>query len=108
MTETLDHPDIAVLRERAGELGDGEIEEVLAAGYGIIHTLHQDHGDIRKIWDPDDEDDAADARRSFRDLKAKGYAIYRAEGKKGDRGEVMRDFDPRAGRLIAVKQNRGG
>jgi hypothetical protein len=99
---------ITVLRERADELTDDEIAELLTAGLGIIHTLHQDHGDIRKIWDPEEPDDVADARRSFKDLTSKGYRIYRAEGKKGDRGEIMREFEPAAGRLIAVKQNVGG
>jgi hypothetical protein len=105
VTQTM---DITALRRRADELSDDEIEAVLAAGCGIIHTLHQDHGDIRKIWDPEDDDDVADARRSFEDLTSKGYRIYRAEGKKGDRGELMRKFEPGAGRLIAVKQNVGG
>jgi hypothetical protein len=102
-------PDrIRELRARADELTDDEITEVLAAGYGVMHTLHQDHGDIRKIWDPQEPDDVADARRSFTDLKAKGYMIYRAEGKKGLRGVAMTEFEPGAGRLIAVKRNQGG
>lgn len=105
---TMTDPEIAALREQPEELTETDIERLLDSGLGVIHTLHQDHGDKRELWDPDEEAEVESARGTFNRLKEAGYMIYRAEGKKGVQGEIMRTFDPKAGRLIAVKANRGG
>jgi|HubBroStandDraft_2_1064218.scaffolds.fasta_scaffold69364_5 hypothetical protein len=101
-------PEVSALRDRQDELTEAEIGTLLASGLGVIHTLHQEHGDKRETWDPDEADEVASARATFDSLRDKGYVVYRAEGRRGLQGEVMRTFDPAAGRLIAVKQNRGG
>jgi hypothetical protein len=90
--------------------GEGEhmTETLVAVRHtGVLHTL--DHtGDTRIMWDKGNEDEVATARKTFDDLRKKGYVAYRAEGKKGDRGEVIRAFDPDAERIILVKQLVGG
>ena len=58
-------------------------------------------GDTKTIWDPDNEDEVDIARETFRRLVAKGYAIFKVD-KEGSKGVKMRDFDARAGKLIAV------
>jgi len=105
---TMTESEITALREQPEELTEEDIARLLDSGIGIIHTMHQDHGDKRELWDPEEEAEVASARSTFNRLKEAGYMIYRAEGKKGVRGEVMRTFDPQAGRLIAVKANQGG
>ena len=42
------------------------------------------------------------------EMTAKGYRAYRAEGKAGDRGELMRKFDKDAERVIFFRQPVGG
>lgn len=74
---------------------------------GTISTL-DGSGDTRHMWDKDNPDEVSAARTLFDDLKKKGYLLYRAEGKNGERGEQLRRFDPEAERIIAVKQNVGG
>lgn len=65
-------------------------------------------GDVKKIWDPENEDEVEDARRSFNDLKAKGYAAFEVgiTGKKTTR--QIREFDPDVGKMILAPVPRGG
>jgi len=77
------------------------------AGHGLMHELDKT-GDTRVMWDRGNKDEVEAARRQFTDLKKKGFIAYRAEGKEGTRGEVIRDFDPDAERIILVKQLVGG
>lgn len=74
---------------------------------GTIHTLDRD-GDTRVMWDSDNPDEVENARRTFRDLKGKGYLAYRATGEKGTQGEQIREFDPGAERIIFTRPLRGG
>lgn len=64
-------------------------------------------GDTKTIWNPDAPDEVEAARDTFKSLRKKGYAIYRA-GTDGERGEVMSEFDPQARKLIAVRAVVGG
>ena len=77
-------------------------------GHGLMHKATREDGDVRKMWDRNNPDEVADARRSFEDLKSKGYVAFLAEGKKGDQGKRLDRFDPDAERIILVKQNVGG
>ena len=74
---------------------------------GVMHTLDRT-GDTRIMWDKDNADEVSAARRQFDDLLKKGYAAFRAIGKKGDQGDQIRRFDPDAERIILVKQLVGG
>lgn len=74
---------------------------------GIMHTLcHK--GDVPLMWNANERDDVEFARKAFDDAKKQGYVAYRSEGKDGHRGEVLRRFDPKAERIILVKQHQGG
>jgi ssDNA-binding replication factor A large subunit len=65
-------------------------------------------GDTKIIWDPNNADEVAAAKASFDSLKAKGFAAHKVEGPKGEQGELIREFDPKAGRIIMVPQFQGG
>lgn len=77
------------------------------AGHGLMHELDKS-GDTRVMWDRNNADEVAAARTQFNALVKKGFTAYRAEGKEGLRGEVIREFDPDAERIILVKQLVGG
>ena len=64
-------------------------------------------GDTRVIWDADKPAEVEAARETFTKLKAKGYLAY-AVTRKGDKGEVIRDFDPDAEKMILAPQTVGG
>lgn len=76
-------------------------------GHGIMHELDKT-GDTRVMWDRGNPDEVAAARAQFEALTGKGYMAYKAEGKDGHQGEVIRKFDPKAERIILVRQLVGG
>lgn len=68
-----------------------------------------DHtGDTKVLWSKDNEDEVENARRTFNDMKKKGYTAFHVTGKKGEPGEQMREFDPDAERIIFTKPQAGG
>ena len=77
------------------------------SGQSVLVILDRT-GDTKLIWSRDNHDEIENARRTFKDLKAKGYDVFRVEGKEGKRGELMGEFDPEAERLIAAPRMRGG
>jgi len=64
-------------------------------------------GDTKIIWSAENADEAAQARKTFDDLRKKGFAGF-AVNKKGDKGEQIFTFDPGAEKLILVPPLRGG
>lgn len=65
-------------------------------------------GDSKLIWDKDNADEVANAKRTFDELKKKGFVAYSVQGKRGEKGEVLRQFDPEAERLIMAPPMVGG
>jgi len=65
-------------------------------------------GDTKIIWDSDKPDEVENARRTFNDLRKKGYLAFSVKGKDGAKGEQISEFDPEAERLILAPPMRGG
>lgn len=65
-------------------------------------------GDTKLIWDSDKQDEVANARRTFNELKAKKYVAFQVTGREGEKGERMTEFDPEAERMIMVPPMVGG
>lgn len=67
-----------------------------------------DHtGDTKLIWDPEKAEEVEHARKTFSEMKKKGYLAYRVN-RKGDQGEVMKDFDETAEKMIMAPATVGG
>jgi hypothetical protein len=67
-----------------------------------------DHtGDTKLIWDPDKPSEVEAAKKMFDDMKAKGYIAYKVN-RNGDKGEVIRNFDKDAEKMILAPQTVGG
>jgi hypothetical protein len=64
-------------------------------------------GDTKIVWDSEQDDEVENARRTFNDLKRKGYAAFDV-GAKGQKGERIQEFDPDAEKLIMVPAIAGG
>ena len=78
-------------------------------GHGMMHTATRDDGDQRVMWDRNNPDEVAAARHTFEELVGKKkYSAFMAEGKKGDQGRRLTEFDPDAERIILVRANQGG
>lgn len=64
-------------------------------------------GDTKVIWDSENDDEVATARRTFEELTKKGYSAFKVN-RKGDKGEQIKTFDAEAEKLILVPQMAGG
>ena len=64
-------------------------------------------GDTKMVWDADKEDEVEAAENTFNDLQEKGYYAYKVK-KGGDKGKVIRKFDPDAEKIIMALPMRGG
>lgn len=71
-------------------------------------AIMDETGDTKILWSKDNEDEVSNARRTFSDMKKKGYTAFRVTGKDGVAGEQMPDFDPDAERIIFTKPQAGG
>ena len=65
-------------------------------------------GDTKTIWDPENETEVQIARETFEKFKKKGYIAFSVRGKDGEKGEQIREFDPKAGRIIMSPPLGGG
>jgi hypothetical protein len=80
----------------------------LAPSQGVMAIINED-GDKKTIWDRNRPDEVEAARREFDFLKGqKRYVAYRVEGKEGTKGEILREFDPGAERIIFSPPLVGG
>lgn len=72
---------------------------------GQLHIT--DHtGDTTIEWDPSDPIEVNIAKASYDAAKAKGYLAY-SEDDQGER-EIMREWNPRASRVVMIPQTVGG
>lgn len=74
---------------------------------GIIETLDKT-GDTKTIWDKGNPTEVGIAEATFKAAKKAGALIYKAVGKKGEKGEQVTEFNPEDERLIIVPQLVGG
>lgn len=58
-----------------------------------------DQGDLKIIWDPDNEDEVSAAKKQFNELTGKGFMAF-AVGRGGKKSERIRSFDPDAEKVI--------
>lgn len=67
-----------------------------------------DHtGDTKLMWNPDNETEVKVAREMFDSLTKKQYIAYTVK-KDGEPGEVIKTFDPKAGKIIMIPPVVGG
>lgn len=84
------------------DLMDLEVPE----GKGMLAILDET-GDTKVVWDPNKDEEVAAARTTFDSLKAKGYSAYKVD-RNGEKGEVMRNFDATAAKVILAPRTVGG
>ena len=75
----------------------------------MTSTLHimDRTGDTRIEWDPSNKTEVKIARAAFDEAKKKKMLTYKVDSR-GNRGELIREFDPTAERIIATPQTVGG
>jgi len=68
---------------------------------GKLSVLDPKKGDIKLIWDSDNEDEVELAEKQFKEALKKKFTAYAAKGK-GKKGEKLEKFDPDVERIIMV------
>lgn len=75
---------------------------------GQMVVLDRRAGDLKIIWDRTKPDEVENAKSTFDNLKKKGYAAFQVKDKDGNKGDVVREFDPNIERLIFIAPMAGG
>lgn len=73
---------------------------------GEIRRLGRE-GDIKQIWNKDNEDEVSAAKDLFEKMVKKGYLAFNVN-KDGDKSTKMSKFDPNAEKIILVPPVVGG
>jgi len=74
---------------------------------GEMAVMTVSDGDFKIIWDSDRPSEVSHARETFDKFKAQGYLAYKVD-KGGERGEVMKSFEPTAEKVILAPRMVGG
>jgi hypothetical protein len=75
-------------------------------GKSVMHVLDAT-GDTKIIWDRGSEEEVDNARATFERLAKQGYRAYQVN-RRGEKGEMVREFDPNAEKLILAPATVGG
>ena len=65
-------------------------------------------GDIKLVWDKNKPDEVEHARKTFEEWRKKGYAAFKVNGPKGEKGEMLTKFDPNVEFMILAPPMVGG
>lgn len=83
-----------------------ETETQIPEGKNYMAIMGRE-GDTKISWSPDSAVEVDEARRSFENMKRKGYMAFRTN-RDGTKGEQIREFDPHAAAIILAPQMQGG
>ena len=87
-----------------------------------LRIMDKQAGDLKITWDPEKPVEVEAARAAFKEAQAKGMLLYEILrfGKRGETleefdpdcgsvgGKVIREFDPKAKRIVATPPVAGG
>lgn len=100
MTAILAEPTIEII-----EPPDIKAPEPVEPEHELVVLDHT--GDSRISWDPRNAEETEAARKHYKRLKDRGFLAYRVDPD-GGQGEVLREFDPTARRIMMSPQMAGG
>lgn len=75
---------------------------------GNVLEIMDKTGDTKLRWDRNNRDEVENARRTFNELRGKGFIAYSVPAKKSDQGEVLHTFDETAERIVMTPAMQGG
>lgn len=74
---------------------------------GALSIMDPKLGDLKVIWDSENEDEVELAEKQFDEAKEKGFLAFKAK-KDGSKGKQIEKFDPEAERIIMIPPIAGG
>lgn len=72
-----------------------------------LQILDPKVGDIKLIWDSENEDEVELAKKQFNEAKKKKFSAF-AVKKSGEKGVRIEEFDPDSEKIIMVPPVAGG
>lgn len=75
---------------------------------GKLRMMGPEAGDEPLTWDPQNEKETEDARKTFEEYIGKGYAAYRVEQALQRKGEPVSEFDPQESEYLLAAPVAGG
>lgn len=82
------------------------VDEEVPEGHSVLAVLDPT-GDTKLMWDRTNEEEVEVAREHFNSLIKKGFSAY-SVNRKGEKGELIREFDPAAEKIIMAPRLVGG
>jgi hypothetical protein len=79
-----------------------------------VMDIMDSSGHTTVTWDPTNAESVADARREFNRLRSSGFAAFQMDvvSENGivveEKGDLVREFNPAAGKLMMVPHRQGG
>lgn len=74
---------------------------------GELRVMDAKEGDLKLIWDSENEDEVELAEKQFDAAKKKNFLAFRGK-KDGSKGKLMEKFDPDAERIVMTPPVAGG
>ena len=74
---------------------------------GVMQIMSAKDGHKNEVWDPNIKAEVATAKDTVDKLRNKGYIAFKVD-KSGEKAEIMKDFDPLAGKMIMSPAPAGG
>lgn len=74
---------------------------------GVMAIMDRQAGDLKVIWDPDNQHEVRAAEQQFSKLRKAGHLAYTVD-EKGKKGKQITEFDPKAEKIILAPALRGG
>jgi len=68
---------------------------------GRLSVLDPKKGDIKLIWDSENDDEVELAKKQFKEALKKDFTAYAVKGR-GIKGEKIKEFDPDIERIIMI------
>lgn len=83
------------------------IETTQAPNQRVMRIMDPKEGDLKIVWDSDNTDEVAQAKKTFDELRKKGMAAFRVN-KKGEKTKTLSEFDPDAEAMVLAPPIAGG
>lgn len=99
---------VSTIQKPSDHLTVGDILRVDLAPNQSVMAVMNVSGDKKTIWDRTKPTEVEAAKKEFEFFRSKNYLAYKVVGKDGTKGEILREFDPEAERIIFAPQMAGG
>ena len=74
----------------------------------MLRIIDKFYGDKQLVWNADDKNSLQKAIDEFKERISKGWLAFRVNPQDGAKGEMIKDFDEKASKIIMIPAVTGG